>query len=110
MNTRTYSDAREHLATVIEDVISTREAEMTTRRDDEHVAIIPAEALAGLLGPPTCSARERIPQRPQSAAYALLTKAEARKWTLKENPLTRLDPRSRLCLGPSATEVRRNRE
>ena len=49
MKTRTYSDAREHLATVIEEVISTREAELITRRGYEPVAIIPAEELAGLL-------------------------------------------------------------
>jgi antitoxin YefM len=49
MKSRTYSDAREHLATVIEDVISTREAELITRRGFETVAIIPADELAGLL-------------------------------------------------------------
>src|SRR5260370_25265241 len=49
MKTRTYSDAREHLATVIEDVISTREAELITRRGYEPVVIIPADELAGLL-------------------------------------------------------------
>ena len=49
MRTRTYSDAREHLATVIEDVISTREAELITRRGYETVAVIPAAELAGLL-------------------------------------------------------------
>lgn len=49
MRSRTYSDAREHLATVIEDVISTREAELITRRGYEPVAVIPAAELAGLL-------------------------------------------------------------
>jgi len=49
MKTRTYSDAREHLASVIDEVISTREPELITRRGHETVAIIPAEELAGLL-------------------------------------------------------------
>ena len=49
MRTRTYSDAREHLATVIEDVVSSREAQLITRRGFETVAVIPAEELAGLL-------------------------------------------------------------
>ena len=49
MKTTTYSAARERLASLIEDVISTREAALITRRDYEPVAIIPAEELAGLL-------------------------------------------------------------
>jgi antitoxin YefM len=49
MRTRTYSDAREHLASVIEEVISTREAQLITRRGYEPVAVIPTAELAGLL-------------------------------------------------------------
>jgi antitoxin YefM len=49
MKTTTYSATRERLASLIEDVISTREAALITRRGYEPVAIIPAEKLAGLL-------------------------------------------------------------
>ena len=49
MKTTTYSAARERLASLIEDVIATREAALITRRGFEPVAIIPAEELAGLL-------------------------------------------------------------
>ena len=49
MKTTTYSAARERLASLIEDVISTREVALITRRGYEPVAIIPAEELVGLL-------------------------------------------------------------
>ena len=49
MRTTTVSAARERLASLIEDVIATREAALITRRGFEAVAIIPAEELAGLL-------------------------------------------------------------
>ena len=49
MKTTTYSAARERLASLIEDVIATREVALITRRGYEPVAIIPAEELAGLL-------------------------------------------------------------
>jgi antitoxin YefM len=49
MKTTTYSAARERLASLIEDVISTREVALITRRGYEPVAIIPAEELVGLV-------------------------------------------------------------
>ena len=49
MKTTTYSAARERLASLIEDVIATREVALITRRGYEPVAIIPAEELVGLL-------------------------------------------------------------
>ncbi len=49
MKTTTYSEAREHLASLLEEVISTREAALITRRGYEPVAVIPADELAGLL-------------------------------------------------------------
>ena len=49
MKTTTYSAARERLASLIEDVIATRETALITRRGFEPVAIIPAEELVGLL-------------------------------------------------------------
>ena len=45
----TYSAGRERLASLIEDVISTREVALITRRGYEPVAIIPAEELVGLV-------------------------------------------------------------
>ena len=44
-----YSDAREHLASLIEEVISTREQVVIKRRGFEAVAMIPADELAGLI-------------------------------------------------------------
>jgi antitoxin YefM len=49
MKTTTYSAARERFASLIEDVIATREVALITRRGYEPVAIIPAEELVGLL-------------------------------------------------------------
>ena len=49
MKTTTYSAGRERLASLIEDVISTREVALITRPGYEPVAIIPAEELVGLL-------------------------------------------------------------
>ena len=49
MKTTTYGAARERLASLIEDVIATRETALITRRGFEPVAIIPAEQLVGLL-------------------------------------------------------------
>ncbi len=49
MKTTMYSAAREWLASLIEDVISTREVALITRQGYEPVAIIPAEELVGLL-------------------------------------------------------------
>jgi antitoxin YefM len=49
MKTTTYSAGRERLASLIEDVISTREVALITRRGYEPVAIIPAEELVGLV-------------------------------------------------------------
>ena len=49
MKTTTYSASRERLASLIEDVISTREVALITRRGYEPVAIIPAEELVGLV-------------------------------------------------------------
>ena len=49
MKTTTYGAARERLASLIEDVIATRETALITRRGFEPVAIIPAEELVGLL-------------------------------------------------------------
>jgi len=94
VKTRTYSDAREHLATVIEDVISTREAELITRRGYEPVAIIPADELAGLL---ETAHLLRSPKNAQRLLSALLRsyKGEGKKMTLDEiralvNPRPRL--------------------
>jgi prevent-host-death family protein len=42
-----YSDAREHLASLIEEVISTRKQVVIPRRAFEAVAMIPADELAG---------------------------------------------------------------
>jgi antitoxin YefM len=44
-----YSDAREHLASLIEEVISTRKQVVIPRRAFEAVAMIPADELAGLI-------------------------------------------------------------
>jgi antitoxin YefM len=49
MKTTTYSAGRERLASLIEDVISTREVALITRRGYEPVAIIPAEELVSLV-------------------------------------------------------------
>jgi antitoxin YefM len=49
MKTVSYSDAREHLASLIEEVISTREQVVIQRRGFEAVAMIPADELAGLI-------------------------------------------------------------
>ncbi len=49
MKTVSYSDAREHLASLIEEVISTREEVVIQRRGFEPVAMIPAAELAGLM-------------------------------------------------------------
>jgi antitoxin YefM len=49
MKTVSYSDAREHLAGLIEEVISTREEVVIQRRGFEPVAMIPADELAGLM-------------------------------------------------------------
>jgi len=94
VKTRTYSDAREHLATVIEDVISTREAELITRRGYEPVAIIPAEELAGLL---ETAHLLRSPKNAQRLLSALLRSYQGggKKMTLDEIRLL-VDPRSRL--------------
>jgi antitoxin YefM len=49
MKTVSYSDAREHLASLIEEVISTREQVVIQRRGFEAVAMIPADELAGFI-------------------------------------------------------------
>jgi antitoxin YefM len=49
MKMTTYSAVRERLASLIEDVIATREVALITRRGYEPVAIIPAEELVGLV-------------------------------------------------------------
>lgn len=49
MKTVSYSDAREHLASLIEEVLSTREQVVIQRRGFEAVAMIPADELAGLI-------------------------------------------------------------
>jgi antitoxin YefM len=49
MKTLSYSEARESLATVIEDVISTREEIIIERRGFEPVAVIPADELSSLM-------------------------------------------------------------
>jgi antitoxin YefM len=49
MKTVSNSDAREHLASLIEEVISTREQVVIQRRGFEAVAMIPADELAGLI-------------------------------------------------------------
>ena len=94
MKTRTYSDARQHLATLIEDVISTREAELITRRGYEPVAIIPAEELAGLL---ETAHLLRSPKNAQRLLSALLRsyQGEGKKMTLDEIRLL-VNPRPRL--------------
>jgi antitoxin YefM len=83
MKTRTYSDAREHLAAVIDEVISTREAEFITRRGYETVAIIPAEELAGLL---ETAHLLRSPKNARRLLSALLEsyQGEGKKMTIDE--------------------------
>jgi antitoxin YefM len=49
MKTLSYSEARESLASVIEEVISTREEVVIQRRGYEAVAVIPANELSGLM-------------------------------------------------------------
>jgi antitoxin YefM len=49
MKTVSYSDAREHLASLIEEILSTREEVVIQRRGFEPVAMIPADELAGLI-------------------------------------------------------------
>jgi antitoxin YefM len=49
METVSYSEAREHLASMIEQVVSTREGVMIQRRGFEPVAMVPADELSGLL-------------------------------------------------------------
>ena len=49
MKTLSYSEARENLASLIEEVISTREQIVIERRGYEPVAMIPADELSGLI-------------------------------------------------------------
>jgi antitoxin YefM len=49
MKTLSYSEARENLASVIEEVLSTREQIVIQRRGYEAVAMIPADELSGLI-------------------------------------------------------------
>jgi antitoxin YefM len=49
VKTISYSDARERLASVIEEVIATREQIVIERRGFQPVALIPADELAGLI-------------------------------------------------------------
>ena len=49
MKTLSYTEARETLASVIEDVISTREEVIIERRGFEPVAMIPADELSSLV-------------------------------------------------------------
>jgi antitoxin YefM len=49
LKTVSYSDAREHFASLIEEVIATREEIVIQRRGFEPVAMIPADELAGLM-------------------------------------------------------------
>ena len=58
MKTTTYSAVRERLASLIEDVISTREEALITRRGYEPVAIIPAKNSLACSKPLTCSVSE----------------------------------------------------
>jgi len=49
MKTLSYSEARGKLASVIEEVVSTREQIVIERRGYEPVAMIPADELSGLI-------------------------------------------------------------
>ena len=49
MKTITYTQARDTLAGVLDEITSTREAVVIRRRGHEDVAVIPAEELSGLL-------------------------------------------------------------
>ena len=49
MKTITYTQARDTLAGVLDEITSTREAVVIHRRGHEDVAVIPAEELSGLL-------------------------------------------------------------
>jgi PHD/YefM family antitoxin component YafN of YafNO toxin-antitoxin module len=60
LKTRTYSDAREHLATLVEDVIARREVVMITRPGYEPVAIIPAGYRSNFRGKRQLEARKRV--------------------------------------------------
>src|SRR5258705_6074821 len=103
VKTRTYSDAREHLATVIEDVISTREAELITRRGYEPVVIIPADELAGLL---ETAHLLRSPKNAQRLLTALLESYQGggQEMTLDVIRLL-VDRRTQHSLGSSLLEL-----
>ena len=49
MKNITYTQARDRLANVLDEITSTREAVVIHRRGHEDVALIPAEELSGLL-------------------------------------------------------------
>ena len=49
MKTISYTQARDGLAGVLDEITSTREAVLIHRRGHEDVAVIPAEELSGLL-------------------------------------------------------------
>jgi antitoxin YefM len=49
MKTITYTQARDGLAGLLDEIISTREAVLIHRRGHEDVAVMPAEELSGLL-------------------------------------------------------------
>jgi len=49
MKTISYTQARDGLASVLNEITSTREAVVIRRRGHEDVAVIPAEELSGLL-------------------------------------------------------------
>lgn len=49
MSTATFSEAREHLAELWDQTLSTREPILVTRDDREAVAILPADELSSLL-------------------------------------------------------------
>jgi len=79
-----YTHAREHLATLWNEVEDSREAAVIERRGHEDMALIPADELAGL--------RETayLLRSPQNAARLLTALARARGGRRKATDLTAL--------------------
>ena len=84
MKTTTYSAARERLASLIEDVIATREVALITRRGFEPVAIIPAEELVGLLETAHLLRSPKNARRLLKALLRFYQEGEGKEMTLDE--------------------------
>jgi antitoxin YefM len=79
-----YSQAREHLASLWDEVEDSREAALIQRRGHEDMALIPADELAGL--------RETayLLRSPQNVARLLTALARARRGRRRATDLTTL--------------------